>query len=247
MPTFAPCCRAPTTACGRIETMNGAESLVATLVDQGVDICFANAGASEMHFLAALGSKPRMRSVLCLFEGVATGAALTCPDRRVFCLVGDGRAMYTIRTSARENLSDTTIIFANNSYVILKAEYANMGAATSGELRPVYDRHRPPPHRLARHGQEHGGARRRRRHRRGLPPGHGPFGPRAGSLPDRSQALNQDGVCQRLASLMWQALPCATPAGDGLTVRWRRPRSGRSCTAGAARPGRWQPAGRRRW
>jgi acetolactate synthase-1/2/3 large subunit len=55
--------------------MNGAQSLVGTLVDQGVDICFANPGTSEMHFLAALGEQPRMRSVLCLFEGVATGAA----------------------------------------------------------------------------------------------------------------------------------------------------------------------------
>ena len=42
--------------------MNGAESLVATLVDQGVDICFANPGTSEMHFLAALGDNPGMRS-----------------------------------------------------------------------------------------------------------------------------------------------------------------------------------------
>src|SRR5580692_11877724 len=55
--------------------MNGAESLVATLVDQDVDICFANPGTSEMHFLAALGDNEKMRSVLCLFEGVATGAA----------------------------------------------------------------------------------------------------------------------------------------------------------------------------
>ncbi len=54
--------------------MNGAETLVATLVAQGVDICFANPGTSEMHFLAAL-ENPGMRSVLCLFEGVATGAA----------------------------------------------------------------------------------------------------------------------------------------------------------------------------
>src|ERR1700742_476714 len=54
--------------------MNGAESLVATLADQGVEICFANPGTSEMHFLAALDN-PKMRSVLCLFEGVATGAA----------------------------------------------------------------------------------------------------------------------------------------------------------------------------
>ncbi len=55
--------------------MNGAESLVATLVDQGVDICFANPGTSEMHFLAALGDNPEMRCVLGLFEGVCTGAA----------------------------------------------------------------------------------------------------------------------------------------------------------------------------
>ncbi len=55
--------------------MNGAESLVATLVDQGVDICFANPGTSEMHFLAALGDNPKMRCVLGLFEGVCTGAA----------------------------------------------------------------------------------------------------------------------------------------------------------------------------
>src|ERR1700742_1494130 len=54
--------------------MNGAESLVTTLVDRGVDICFANPGTSEMHFLAAL-EYPRMKSVLCLFEGVCTGAA----------------------------------------------------------------------------------------------------------------------------------------------------------------------------
>ena len=66
---------------------------------------------------------------------VATGAALACPDRRVFCMVGDGSAMYTIQslwTQAREGLDVTTIIFANNSYAILKAEYANMGAGTPG-------------------------------------------------------------------------------------------------------------------
>ncbi len=66
---------------------------------------------------------------------VATGAALACPDRRVFCMVGDGSAMYTIQslwTQARENLNVTTIIFANNQYAILKAEYTNMGAGTPG-------------------------------------------------------------------------------------------------------------------
>jgi acetolactate synthase I/II/III large subunit len=55
--------------------MNGAESLVRTLVGGGVEICFANPGTSEMHFVAALDRVDGMRCVLCLFEGVATGAA----------------------------------------------------------------------------------------------------------------------------------------------------------------------------
>jgi acetolactate synthase-1/2/3 large subunit len=55
--------------------MNGAESLVRTLIASGVDVCFANPGTSEMHFCAALDRVPGLHSVLCLFEGVATGAA----------------------------------------------------------------------------------------------------------------------------------------------------------------------------
>lgn len=55
--------------------MNGAESLVRTLVANGVDVCFANPGTSEMHFVAALDSIDGMRCVLGLFEGVVTGAA----------------------------------------------------------------------------------------------------------------------------------------------------------------------------
>ncbi len=55
--------------------MNGAESLVHTLADSGVEICFGNPGTSEMHFVAALDSEPKMRGVLCLFEGVVAGAA----------------------------------------------------------------------------------------------------------------------------------------------------------------------------
>jgi acetolactate synthase-1/2/3 large subunit len=55
--------------------MNGAESLVATLAGSGVDVCFANPGTSEMHFVAALDHVAGVRCVLGLFEGVATGAA----------------------------------------------------------------------------------------------------------------------------------------------------------------------------
>jgi len=55
--------------------MNGAESLVHTLLASGVDTCFANPGTSEMHFVAALDRVAGMRCVLGLFEGVVTGAA----------------------------------------------------------------------------------------------------------------------------------------------------------------------------
>jgi acetolactate synthase-1/2/3 large subunit len=55
--------------------MNGAGALLRTLVGAGVDVCFANPGTSEMHFVAALDDVPEMRAVLTLFEGVATGAA----------------------------------------------------------------------------------------------------------------------------------------------------------------------------
>src|SRR3990170_2357795 len=58
-----------------VERMNGAESLVRTLVAGGVDVCFANPGTSEMHFVAALDRVDGMRCVLGLFEGVVTGAA----------------------------------------------------------------------------------------------------------------------------------------------------------------------------
>jgi acetolactate synthase-1/2/3 large subunit len=55
--------------------MNGAESLVRTLVAAGIKTCFTNPGTSEMHLVAALDRVTEMRCVLGLFEGVVTGAA----------------------------------------------------------------------------------------------------------------------------------------------------------------------------
>jgi acetolactate synthase-1/2/3 large subunit len=55
--------------------MNGARSLVETLLGSGVDTCFANPGTSEMHFVAALDQAPGMRCVLGLHETIATGMA----------------------------------------------------------------------------------------------------------------------------------------------------------------------------
>lgn len=55
--------------------MNGARALIDALVDAGVEVCFANPGTSEMHLVEAIDAVPALRPVLCLFEGVATGAA----------------------------------------------------------------------------------------------------------------------------------------------------------------------------
>jgi acetolactate synthase-1/2/3 large subunit len=55
--------------------MNGAQALIRTFAACGVEVCFANPGTSEMHFVAALDTVPEMRGVLALFEGTATGAA----------------------------------------------------------------------------------------------------------------------------------------------------------------------------
>jgi acetolactate synthase I/II/III large subunit len=60
---------------GGAVAMNGAESLVHSLLKSGVTTCFSNPGTSEMHFVAALDRIPGLHCVLGLFEGVVTGAA----------------------------------------------------------------------------------------------------------------------------------------------------------------------------
>lgn len=66
----------------------------------------------------------------------AVGAAIACPDRPVYALLGDGGAMYTnqyLWTAARENLNVTSIIFSNQQYNILEVEYLRMGVNQVGE------------------------------------------------------------------------------------------------------------------
>jgi len=55
--------------------MNGAQALIRSLVNLGVDTCFMNPGTSEMHFVAELDSVPEIKPILTLYEGVASGAA----------------------------------------------------------------------------------------------------------------------------------------------------------------------------
>lgn len=55
--------------------MNGAHALLETLMESGIEVCFANPGTSEMHLVTAIGKTDKVRPVLCLFEGVVSGAA----------------------------------------------------------------------------------------------------------------------------------------------------------------------------
>jgi acetolactate synthase-1/2/3 large subunit len=55
--------------------MNGAEALARTLAAAGVDVCFANPGTSEMHFVSALDRVAGLRCVLGLAETVVAGCA----------------------------------------------------------------------------------------------------------------------------------------------------------------------------
>jgi len=71
-----PVAAAPASASSAAAAEFTATLMVDALAEAGVELCFTNPGTSEMHFVIALDAAARagkMRSVLCLFEGVATG------------------------------------------------------------------------------------------------------------------------------------------------------------------------------
>lgn len=128
-----------TVPCGALTPASIAMALAAAIPENAIVVDESlTTGRETMGF--TMGAKPHdminnMGGSIGYATPVATGAALACPERRVFCMVGDGSAMYTIQslwTQAREALNVTTIIFANNQYAILKSEYGNMGAGTPG-------------------------------------------------------------------------------------------------------------------
>ena len=120
---------------GDLNPISIAHALCAAIPENGivVDESLTSGRESMSH---TLGAKPHdminnLGGSIGYSPPLSTGAAYACRDRRTLCLVGDGSAMYTIQalwTQARESLPVTTIVFANNSYNILKGEYANMGA-----------------------------------------------------------------------------------------------------------------------
>ena len=53
----------------------GADALLATAAAAGIEVCFANPGTTEIPLVAAFARQRAIRPVLCVFEGVCSGAA----------------------------------------------------------------------------------------------------------------------------------------------------------------------------
>src|SRR5919106_1838074 len=124
--------------------MNGAESLVETSAEAGVEVCFANPGTSEMHFVAALDRVGGVRCVLGLFEGVATGAADgygRMADRPASTLVhlGPGLAngLANVHNARRANTPMVNIVGDHATYH--KQHDAPLTSDIEGVARPFSD------------------------------------------------------------------------------------------------------------
>lgn len=124
---------------GRLGARTIAQSLAALIPDDSIVATDSGGGGAAYDVLR--GCVPH--SWLNLTGGsiggggpVATGAAIACPDRAVYALLGDGGAMYTMQylwTAAREGLNVTSVIFSNRQYNILEVEYLRMGVNQVGD------------------------------------------------------------------------------------------------------------------
>jgi acetolactate synthase-1/2/3 large subunit len=127
--------------------VNGAQALINTLVDGGVDVCFANPGTSEMHFVAALDTVPEMRGVLALFEGVATGAAdgyARMADRPAAVLLhlgpGLGNGLANLHNARRARVPMVVVVGDHATYhkkydAPLESDIDALAGSVSGWLR----------------------------------------------------------------------------------------------------------------
>ena len=122
--------------------MNGAESLIKTLVDSGVEVCFTNPGTSEMHFVAALDKVEGVRCVLGLFEGVVTGAAdgyARMADKPASTLLhlgpGLGNGLANLHNARKANSAIVNIVGEHATYHI--EHDAPLTADIEGIARPV--------------------------------------------------------------------------------------------------------------
>jgi acetolactate synthase-1/2/3 large subunit len=99
-------------------------------ITSGIGLPGATAGAPRHDWLTLTGG------AIGYGLPAATGAAVACPDRPVWCLQADGSAMYTISalwTHAREGLDITTVVYNNSAYAILRMELLQVGASGAGD------------------------------------------------------------------------------------------------------------------
>lgn len=132
------------------EVMNGARSLIRTLVDAGVDTCFANPGTSEMHFVSALDEVPGMRAVLGVFEGVVTGAAdgyARMSDRPAATLVhlgpGLSNGLANLHNARRAGVPMVNVVGDHATYhkrldPLLETDLDALAGTVSGWVRRSY-------------------------------------------------------------------------------------------------------------
>ena len=209
--------------------MNGAQSLLSTMVANGVTTCFMNPGTSEMHFVAALDDVPDVRGVLCLFEGVASGAA-------------DGYGRVTERRLRR--CSTSAPGSAMRSRTCTTPAVRTLPSSTSSATMPRTTRGSTPPstlgHRLDRRGTRRlvPPDRARRTTSRGdaaaaIPASYGPPGPRRHARPaGRLFVVAAERACPRTGR------PSTPPRRR--RRRGRRGRRGSLRTSAHHAPARWR-------
>ena len=122
--------------------MNGAESLARTLLACGVELCFANPGTSEMHFVSALDRVQGLRCVLGLAETVVAGCAdgyarmAGKPAATLFhCGPGLGNAIANLHNARRAHTPIVNIVGDHATYH--RPHDAPLTADTEGLARVV--------------------------------------------------------------------------------------------------------------
>jgi acetolactate synthase-1/2/3 large subunit len=131
--------------------MNGARSLVRTLIASGVEVCFTNPGTSEIHFVAALDAEPEMRAILGLFEGVVTGAAdgyARMRNKPAATLLhlgpGLGNGLANLHNARRARVPIVNIVGEHATYhrhldAPLTSDIRSIASAVSGWIRTSQD------------------------------------------------------------------------------------------------------------
>ena len=144
--------------------MTGAESLIQTLVNGEIEVCFANPGTSEMHFVSALDNVTGMRAILGLFEGVCTGAAdgyarMAGKPAATLLHLGPGlaNALANLHNARRAKSPMVNIVGDHATYHLkydapLTSDIESLARTVSGWFEPVvtgsvFHRMQPTPYR----------------------------------------------------------------------------------------------------